>query len=290
MTEKLTHRDGFDRTAIIETLDAFRRMPLELTLNSFAVIDGHTRYIIPPHLHREYEVMIPLRENYVSTLNGREIAVVPGAALLVQPGDRHEEACRGSFRFAGIRFSFTDLLGRPWSCPLLRPELPPEERILPLGADSLLQRLLGIMLSDVEPSPVRRSTVNILAQAFVWELLAGVPPARVSRELPEALENNRFLRRLEALFAEHQHGPLPPEQMAKTLGMSRRALEYRLGAMLGISPARAFLNYRIRNACTLLRNGCSVKETSDRLGFPNPFHFSRVFRRVTGRPPSEFTA
>jgi AraC-like DNA-binding protein len=36
----------------------------------------------------------------------------------------------------------------------------------------------------------------------------------------------------------------------------------------------------------LLAEGLSVKETASRLNFSDQFHFSRVFKRITGHSPS----
>lgn len=284
---KMTHQDGFDRFGILEAPDFGRRMPLELVIRSFAVIDSHSRYVIARHRHCEYEAMIPLRGSYVSTLNGEELAAEPGSLLLIQPGDLHAEECRGAFRFAGIRFSFSDLLNLPWLHPLIDPELPPRSRLLPLDPAGIPGRLLEVMLSG-ESSPVRRATVNILAAAFLWELLAGIPGERISRELPVALEENRLQLRLEALFDSFPDGSLTPERMARELNMSRRTLEYKLRKLFDASPARVYLCHRIRRALPMLRNGCPVKETAECLGFSNQFHFSRVFKSVTGRSPSGF--
>jgi hypothetical protein len=43
---------------------------------------------------------------------------------------------------------------------------------------------------------------------------------------------------------------------------------------------------RCQHARELLQSGASVTVTAERLGFANPFHFSRVFRQVTGDRPS----
>jgi AraC-like DNA-binding protein len=58
--------------------------------------------------------------------------------------------------------------------------------------------------------------------------------------------------------------------------------------LFGDSPARLLLRLKLRRADEMLRDGDRrVKEVSDALGFANPFHFSRVFRRHLGRSPSQ---
>ena len=55
----------------------------------------------------------------------------------------------------------------------------------------------------------------------------------------------------------------------------------------GVSPHQYRQRYLMQRACTLLLNRrLSVKETAAMLGFCDEFHFSRLFKKVTGRPPS----
>jgi len=51
---------------------------------------------------------------------------------------------------------------------------------------------------------------------------------------------------------------------------------------------RWFQRERIRAARRLLLDGRSVADAGDELGFANPFHFSRVFRRFEGVSPRLF--
>ena len=49
-----------------------------------------------------------------------------------------------------------------------------------------------------------------------------------------------------------------------------------------------FFLRELRRAEEMLRyRGQRVKEVSEALRVANPYHFSRVFRRVHGRPPSQ---
>ncbi|MNP54582.1 HTH-type transcriptional activator Btr [compost metagenome] len=46
---------------------------------------------------------------------------------------------------------------------------------------------------------------------------------------------------------------------------------------------------RINKAIDLMRNtSLNVSEISDRLGYNNPYYFSRVFKKVMGEPPSSY--
>jgi AraC-like DNA-binding protein len=78
-------------------------------------------------------------------------------------------------------------------------------------------------------------------------------------------------------------------ELAGAAGMSARLLTILSHRLFGEAPARFLLLLKLRRAEEMLRyRGLSVKEVSDALGFSNPFHFSRVFKRVVGVPPSRW--
>jgi len=55
------------------------------------------------------------------------------------------------------------------------------------------------------------------------------------------------------------------------------------------SPYQYLLKQKMTHAADrLMADGVSVKQVADELGFSDPFHFSRVFRKVMGLPPGRF--
>lgn len=57
----------------------------------------------------------------------------------------------------------------------------------------------------------------------------------------------------------------------------------------GMTPHRCLTRQRMQYAMTLLtREGLNVTAVAEVPGFKNPFHFSRVFKKVDRLPPSAF--
>lgn len=56
----------------------------------------------------------------------------------------------------------------------------------------------------------------------------------------------------------------------------------------GIGVITYFNNMKILEAQKLLREGLTVNETAETLGFANQFYFSSVFKKTTGMTPSHF--
>ena len=79
------------------------------------------------------------------------------------------------------------------------------------------------------------------------------------------------------------------DDVAKSVGVSRSHL-YRVFMLnVGKSPIDYLTEYRINEACKLLRAGnLSIAEVAVSVGFFDQFYFSRVFKRAKGVPPSKY--
>jgi len=83
--------------------------------------------------------------------------------------------------------------------------------------------------------------------------------------------------------------PISVEDIAAHVGLSRSRLYRLFIAELRLSPVQVITQYRIRQACALLRRGgLSVKAVAASVGFENQLYFSRRFREVMGVSPTEF--
>jgi YesN/AraC family two-component response regulator len=57
----------------------------------------------------------------------------------------------------------------------------------------------------------------------------------------------------------------------------------------GVSPSRYLTGYRMEQAKKLLRDSrLSIGEIAERVGYPDPFHFSKTFKNTVGVSPSQF--
>jgi AraC-like DNA-binding protein len=75
--------------------------------------------------------------------------------------------------------------------------------------------------------------------------------------------------------------------LARDLGVSPAHLRRMIKDHTGLAPKNYQQAVRIARAKRLLRNPhMGVTEVAERLGFASPFHFSRLFKRLTGSPPS----
>ena len=88
------------------------------------------------------------------------------------------------------------------------------------------------------------------------------------------------------LMERHVDDPLSLDEIARRLGVSTSNLAHEFRRETGVPPMRAYRDVRVRRARELLAAGMTVTRVSDLLGFANPYHFSRLFAKATGSPPS----
>lgn len=104
-----------------------------------------------------------------------------------------------------------------------------------------------------------------------------------------ALTDPRLARALDRILkdpaADHT-----VESLAEEASMSRSAFAEHFAAAFGRPPMNLVHHVRMQRAAQLLgqRDGLSVDEVADRVGFSSRSHFSRAFKKHTGKSPAEF--
>lgn len=140
-------------------------------------------------------------------------------------------------------------------------------------ADRLGELLNSRLISNAE------SLVRILGQEF-WFYLCEKNPADNFADPRLA----RMLRYLDEKLLTHP----TRQQLAKEFNLSPQQVNLLFRRGLGTTPGAYVQRRLIRAARELLHSEqLSVKETAARLGFCNPFYFSRVFKKITGCAPSK---
>ena len=76
--------------------------------------------------------------------------------------------------------------------------------------------------------------------------------------------------------------------LAKAYGVSVRLLERLFPAAFGSTPRGCLKRLRMERAVELLRGGSTVKEAGACLGYDDPSHFSREFKKHHGFTPKRY--
>lgn len=98
-------------------------------------------------------------------------------------------------------------------------------------------------------------------------------------EISEALQ---YIRR-------HAHANIRVADVLKTLSLSRRSLEHRFKKLVGRTPHEEIQRVRLNSVKRLLsETELSIAAIAERSGYEHGEYMTAVFRRVTGRTPTEY--
>jgi AraC-like DNA-binding protein len=87
----------------------------------------------------------------------------------------------------------------------------------------------------------------------------------------------------------HYKENLSIERVAEMTGLSTNHYSKLFKEMIGYSPKDYIIRLRIGHAKEILEvSGGQLKDVSQKVGYPDEFYFSRIFKRVVGVPPSQY--
>ncbi len=116
--------------------------------------------------------------------------------------------------------------------------------------------------------------------------LAGLPATDApTQPTPAVSPAAKACALLQERFAEAWSVPL----LARACGLSASRLHAAFKAETGLTPAAYLTQVRINRACRLLDLGdAKLAAIAQAVGYRDVFHFSRVFAKNTGSPPSAY--
>lgn len=110
---------------------------------------------------------------------------------------------------------------------------------------------------------------------------------RMARSARLGIHNPKVLRGIE-MMESHIEEPISQDQLAHDLGLSRRQLERLFRKHVGMAPVHYYLEMRLRRARhLLLQSDLPILELAIASGFVSASHFSKCYRDVYGKSPSE---
>jgi AraC-like DNA-binding protein len=133
------------------------------------------------------------------------------------------------------------------------------------------------------PSLLRR-------QALGWELVTTIlENVRFTADRIDLVRNATRLTPVLAYIEENLARPISHDLLARTAGLSPSRFHVLFRAALGSAPYEYVQKLRLEKAQQLLvRTDRSVGEIGQAVGHPDPYHFSRVFRRQVGVSPAAY--
>ncbi len=134
-----------------------------------------------------------------------------------------------------------------------------------------------------------------MLQALLWDLEAergtggDTPGELAAHGDPDAADYNVHVDRAIQLFERHVARPITVAEVARRLEISQAHLTRLFDQRFGVPPLQYYRRLRMEVAASrLINTTSSVKEIAWELGYSNPFHFSRSFKRFAEMSPIEY--
>ena len=165
----------------------------------------------------------------------------------------------------------------------------PECVVLPLAAHPALEPVCNLLIGEAFSEGGGRQTA--LDRLFDYLLILivrhVVESGAVSTGVLAGLADPRLAKALTAMH-EAPKKAWKLEELADIAGMSRTRFAEHFRTLVGRTPMDYLTVWRMTIARQLLGKGKPVKSVAAQVGYDSAAAFSRVFSRVTGRPPREF--
>jgi AraC-like DNA-binding protein len=248
--------------------------------------DGHPKAfksVAVGRVLQEYQIIYVTKGRGIFEINGRTHVVVPGSILMVFPGVRHlykpEYEVGWTEYWVGFKGPYVDALRREG---LLSAEKP-------LFEVGLQNSLLAIYHQIFELVRYQRPLYQARASSLVLTLIAETL-ARARKNV-QYDHSEKIVEKARFLMEENVHGEVNIAGIAATLGVTTSQLNAVFKSYTSMTPYQYYISIKIRRAKEMLEDGdLSIKEVAFRLGFDDPYYFSRLFRRKAGLPPSKWSS
>lgn len=99
-------------------------------------------------------------------------------------------------------------------------------------------------------------------------------------------KNHNYAQKIKNYIQTCYMNDLSVEGISEMLQLNRRYLSRHFKQKTGMTIQEYLLQVRMENAMELLKKGVAVKEAAYLCGYPDPFNFSRMFKKIYGISPS----
>lgn len=266
----------------------YETFPDDLRLRyHFCMRFHHNAPVFPPLFSRPYTVIAGLmngKAEIVFADRGKPSLLLRAGEVCILPANcrRHTRSLSpGGVTFITAGFLFEvrggmDFLGFF--------EIPPRLDKLTNGTlRNLLEELHGLEMDSAKRTDLQK---KVSRQRIGYAMLESI--LVVSTPKPRMLSTRRLLPLIEHLNDNFNARP-DLSKLLKMSGFSRTHLFRLFKSQTGITPVEYVKRRRIREALLMLQESdLTMAEIGHKVGWPDPFYFSKIFKSEIGMPPSVY--
>ncbi len=262
----------------------------DFPLQYYYIDQSHPQYIMPPHWHKEFEIIRVLKGEFRVFLNNVEFLLTQDDILLVECGYLH----RGDAfdcEYECIVFD-TNMLQQQQKSIIqkyLDPITNSEAKLSPLvyHKESALHAPLSSLFEVMKH---KKPFYEMQIYALLFEIFFALYSGGNVKQIANAAINHqvknisRILDWIEKDFTEH----ITLELLAKKAGLNPKYLCRLFKEYTSKTVVEYVTERRIENACFELASGKSVTAAAFDSGFNDLSYFCKTFKKIKAISPSEY--
>ena len=147
-------------------------------------------------------------------------------------------------------------------------------------------RLCHEKMFEADKQPQNR---DLLMNSIMYEYLFFLARKFPGNQSPASEKKSSYAEEALKYIEAHYCDPIGIQDIADHLNINRSYLHRLFKSVTGFSIQKYLLDYRIRQACILLKNtDLSVRVIAHSVSYADPLYFSRLFHQKMGMSPSEY--
>lgn len=168
---------------------------------------------------------------------------------------------------------------------LKRAGLSIENPVMKCNMDSKILECFSFMFKESQNQ--KSGDLNLLSSLYRFLSILIDENSSQNLTINTNKKENAYIHKAKELIEMNYSSSIKINEIADTLGLSRKYFSKLFKEAMGITPMEFLLNFRLNKACDLMNNQkLSIGEISRSVGYDDQLLFSRTFKKFKGISPS----
>lgn len=238
-----------------------------------------------PQIRTEYLIHIVISGKGRYNANGKTYEIGPNTAFLIYPGETTYYEANKEEPWSYIWVGFNGIKA---DSALKHAHFTKENPIVAIKDVAPFITYVNGMLSASQLT----FSNDFAREGYLYQFISALIQDQQSLEPNEEIHDYSYQVYVEHSleYIEHNYSKnIKVQGIADYIGINRSYLTTCFKNVLNMPPQEYLLNYRMNQACLLLKNtDLSIGEIANKVGYDDALNFSKIFKKVYGINPTKF--